>query len=307
MVSLEIAPSKSPSARLDVRVVRLEEIFFHEPHDPARSADLARTIDRHQIFSHPIIVMAAPSGEGRRYIHVDGANRAAVLRALGCELAVVQVVPPEALEIGVWSHEVPLALDAVDRLRRMDGVEIAVARPALPVARDAAFIWTAKAAVRVSVDGGLDARLRALAELVLAYRGRVTRRTSPLIPSQAQLAALASRRTIGDTATSLVTFVPLTTADFAALARRQLLAPAGVTRFVLPAGRAIGIPVPIDLLRCDAHLKAAQAAVDACLARPPVAIVPPPSSVAEYLGVRVYDDLLVSYDPAIQILPASAD
>src|SRR5579859_5652559 len=107
----------------DLRLVRGDEIYVHERHDPTRTQELASIVAKQGYLAHPVLVMPAPlEGDGPAYIHIDGANRRTVLERLGCATVPVQVVDPTALgllRIESWAHQTAIrarALDAVAAL-----------------------------------------------------------------------------------------------------------------------------------------------------------------------------------------------
>lgn len=107
-----------------LRLVPLEALLLHEAVDDARLSRLVERVHSENVQRNPVIVTPLPpggssSGDGPRYLVLDGAHRASALSALKCELLLAQVVGPEE-RLESWSHLVEdptarrmLELDAV--------------------------------------------------------------------------------------------------------------------------------------------------------------------------------------------------
>jgi ParB-like chromosome segregation protein Spo0J len=106
----------------DLRVVPLDTIWVHEDPDPSRFVALRDAIGKQGVLENPVVVgsVTAAAADRHRFVHLDGANRIAALRALGCTHVVVQVVDvhqPQQVRLSTWAHRT--WVDPVDFLRHL--------------------------------------------------------------------------------------------------------------------------------------------------------------------------------------------
>lgn len=241
------APRPPHGARLpELRIVPAEALLLHEECDAGRVDRLARRLEADGILRNPPIVAAL---DGRSYVVLDGANRVTALQRIGAPHQLVQVVDYDdaSVALEVWSH-----------LLRDDGM--LVAAQASPGARWermpedavrsglcdgtlACGLVTTDGAHGLAGPGALEGRIRLLAGVVAAYKGRTPiYRVHP-----APLGVLA--REYGDAA-ALVLFPLLTKQDIRAVARLPVKLPSGISRHIIPQ-RALRVNVDLALLRSD--------------------------------------------------------
>lgn len=285
----------------DLRVVPIDSILVHEDFDPSRCPALRDAIAQQGQLANPVIVSqlttAVPGNH--RFVHLDGANRLAALRALGCTRVAVQVVDlyqPQQVGLATWAHRTqvdPIAFLAY--LQRLPGVHVQ------PLAGEVSEAPAVAACIFLKNDAyQLTLRrpdvlnwVETLRAIVAPYSTRLERHKLPLVPEPPAVA-----RHVGTGAhaehMALITFAPLPIESFLALASQGLTAPPGVTRFMLHGGRALGLNVPVDCLEAGACAARVDAWLATCREVLPV-IVPGPCRVKEYAGWRDYDEPLLLY------------
>ena len=158
------------------------------------------------------------------------------------------------MKLGSWAHVAHVAWPAF--FRHLSALPDAQCLP-LEGAVDAdavACLFRQDAAYQVVVPTTeLRTRLAVLQAVADGY-GPAERQQVPVHPSAATVQQLL-HATPGTNL--LVTFPALTPRQVLQLAQARLVAPAGMTRVVLPRGRVLGINIPLSLLRASAPATAA--------------------------------------------------
>jgi len=282
----------------DLRVVPLDTIWVHENLDPLRFVALRDVIGQQRILANPVVVSSVtPAAPGKpRFVHLDGANRLAALRALGCTQVVVQVVDlyqPQQVQLSTWAHRTCVDLiDFFGHLQRLPEVDIQPLRQAGEAMQDtaAAFIFCKQGTYQLSLRRPTVVnRVAALQAVVALYCRCIERYKLPLLPEPQVVARHLATGTPDEPHHVLLTFVPLRVEDFLALASQGIPVPPGVTRFVLHGGRALGLNVPLSILGPSTCPTRANDWLATLREVQPV-IVPGPCRMQEYLGWREYDD-----------------
>ena len=90
----------------ELRFVALNALVPHEQHDPMRLVTLVSRIREQGRLRNPPVVAPLPGGGERRYVVLDGANRAHAVGASGFPHVVVQVVPytDPPVRLTTWCH-----------------------------------------------------------------------------------------------------------------------------------------------------------------------------------------------------------
>jgi hypothetical protein len=285
--------------RPDLRVVPLDTIWIHENCDRSRLPALLDAIGEQGVLENPVIVGSvtpALAGE-HRFVHLDGANRVAALRSLGCTHIVVQVVDlchAQQVRLSTWAHLTSVdPMDFLRHLERLPEVDLH------PISREsdateypaaAAFIFCRQGAYMLSLrKATVISRIAVLQATVSLYSCRIERCRLPLWPEPQIVTRYLAAGARDDADHVLITFVPLGASDFLELASQGLRAPPGVTRFVLRGGRAIGINAPLSVLGSDGCAAGADNWLATVRKERPV-VMPGPCRIREYLGWRDYDD-----------------
>ena len=294
MASYYDAPT---SLRPDLRVVPLDTIWIHENCDRSRLPALLDAIGEQGVLENPVIVgSVTPAGE-HRFVHLDGANRVAALRSLGCTHVAVQVVDlchAQQVRLSTWAHVT--SVDPVDFLSHLERLPEVDLRPlgregnATDYPAAAAFIFSRQGAYLLSLRRPTAiSRIAVLQAMVSLYSRRIERYQLPLWPEPHIVTRHLATSASDEPDHILITFVPLVPSDFLELASQGVQMPPGVTRFVLRCGRAIGINAPLSILGSDRCTASADNWL-ATVHKEQPAVMPGPCRVREYLGWRDYDD-----------------
>ena len=222
----------------ELRFVALNALVPHEQHDPMRLVTLVSRIRE------------LPGGGERRYVVLDGANRAHAVGASGFPHVVVQVVPytDPPVRLTTWCH----ALGDTSRdhfenaLHSVTGLECRRApllHASALLARRETLAYVAFAdgtADTLHGGGGLRERNAMLNALVDTYRGskRFFRVTSESLPAA---------RERHPEIEALVVFPHFQPAEVIEIAAGGERLPAGITRHVI-RWRALRVDVPLDRL-----------------------------------------------------------
>ena len=86
-------------------IVPLVDLLVHEWYDERRAMPLLERIRSSGIFRNPPIVTPVSDHSGR-FVVLDGANRTAALRKMGCPHILVQIVESNdsGLRLRTWNH-----------------------------------------------------------------------------------------------------------------------------------------------------------------------------------------------------------
>jgi len=288
----------------DLRVVPLDTIWVHENPDPSRFLALLDAIGQQGVLESPVVVssITAATVGHHRFVQLDGANRVAALRALGCTHVAVQVADlqqPQQVRLSTWAHRAWVdPVDFLGHLQRLPEVDLQPLSRAGEATEDhaaAAFIFCKQGTYQLSLrKSTVVNRIATLRAVVTLYSRHIERYKLPLWPEPQVVAKHLATGGFDEPRHVLITFVPLRAEDFLELASQGIPVPPGVTRFVLHGGRAMGLNVPLSILgpgACAANTNTWLATL--CEVQP--VIVPGPCRVREYLGWREYDEPLLVY------------
>lgn len=232
----------------DLRIVLATEIFAHEDSDPVRVERLvARLRDdgmlRNPPVAAPLPASLSPTGSGRGYVVLDGANRAGALASLGITAIPLQVVDYDtpAVQLEVWHHFVVGAAELSSKISQsgmtVEAMSQREAEQGLADRTLACYVVTRDETLAVRSTSPLGI---SLARVVAAYRGmsriyRVQGGThSDLV------------REYG-TGGTLIVYPSFTKADILTFARAPVKLPTGITRHII-AGRALRLNLPLTAL-----------------------------------------------------------
>jgi hypothetical protein len=276
--ALHPAGSAAPArARLpDLRVVPSAALRLHEECDPERVARLARRLAAEGVLRNPPV--AAPLG-GDAYVVLDGANRVTALQQSGVPHQAVQVVDYDdpAVVLDVWAHLLPDDASAVRAAGPWEPLSAEDLQAGLAGGHLACGLVTRAGTFGMPGGPDLAGRVRAMASVVAAYKGRQTiYRVQP-----AALEALAREYGRAD---ALVVFPRLSKADVRAIADLPEKLPTGISRHVIPL-RALRVNVDLALLQAAETTAEKQARLDQVIR----------ARLLEH-RVRVYPEPTVLYD-----------
>jgi hypothetical protein len=234
----------------ELRFVAVESLVPHEQHDPTRLEPLVRRIREQGKLRNPPVVAPLPGGGDRRYVVLDGANRAHAARSAGLPHVVAQIVPyrDPPVRLSTWCH----ALGETSRdhfenaLRLVDGLEcrrVPLLSASALLARRETLAYVAFAdGTADTLHGGRDLREKnaLLNALVDTYRAskRFFRVTSESLPAA---------RERHPEIEALVVFPHFEPAEVIEIAAGGERLPAGITRHVI-RWRALRVDVPLDRL-----------------------------------------------------------
>ena len=90
----------------ELRFVAVESLVPHERQDPSRLEVLVRRIREQGRLRNPPIVAPLPGAGERRYVVLDGANRAHAAGSAGFPHMIVQIVPytDPPVRLTTWCH-----------------------------------------------------------------------------------------------------------------------------------------------------------------------------------------------------------
>jgi len=240
----------------DLRFVPVDSLVPHEQHDAVRLQSLVSRFREQAVLRNPPVVAPLPAGTGpaRRFVVLDGANRASAARAAGFPHMVVQVVPyaEPAVRLSTWCHALGdySRADFERMLRAVPGLECRGDRPlhaSAVLARRDALAEVVFADGADTLHGGADLRERntLLNSVVDTYRAskRFYRVTSESIDEA---------RAAHPEVTALVVFPHFEPSEVIELAASGERLPAGITRHVI-RWRALRLDVPIERLADTRH------------------------------------------------------
>jgi hypothetical protein len=288
-----------PRPAPDLRVVPLDTVWVHEDPDPSRFVALRDAIGKQGVLENPVVVgsVTGAAADRHRFVHLDGANRVAALRALGCTHVPVQVVDlhqPQQVRLSTWAHRT--WVDPVDFLGQLQHLPEVDLQPLSRVCDTtaaraaAAFIFCKQGAYQLCLRRPTVAsRLATLQAAVSLYSRRIERYQLPLWPEPHIVARHLETGAVDEPQHVLITFVPLQAEDFLHLASQGVRVPPGVTRFVLHGGRAMGVNAPLSILGPHGCTASADNWLATLRKEQPV-IMAGPCRVREYPGWRDYDD-----------------
>jgi hypothetical protein len=248
-------------ARVQLRIVDAESIRPHEVADPARERGIEARLRADGALRDPLIVGEVRGVDG--FVLLDGTNRKRALAALGLPHAMAQVIPyadEHAVSLESWCHAARVALGqlassartlpdiAVHRIGEL-GATDALREPgvlAVLLGHDEQY-----AVVRAPESGSWPAQLRRLVDL---YEDTLTRVDCSAEDVEERAQSLPS-------GASLVAFPRFSRSQVVTMAMRGSLIPAGITRHVILAGRALRVNIPLELLSGEQSVEQANAAL----------------------------------------------
>lgn len=245
------------SALPDLAILKLEQIIPHEHVDDRRVARLMKTIEKEDVLKNPPVVLF-PSAAIRKYVVLDGANRTAVFRSLGFEHILVQVVDParESIQVEAWNHVVlgSTVEDLFAKLERDPLIQISPAeghdrQSVRDEGNPVMFLVTQDQRTyrATSKVGGSESQMEFLNRFVNAFhQAGDVERTVTSHPAQ----LLRLYKNFG----YMVLLPRFKLSDVLNGARRNLLIPAGLTRFVI-LPRALRVNYPLSRLMKDQPIK----------------------------------------------------
>jgi hypothetical protein len=244
----------------DLRVISVDHLRFHEDPDQGRLLKLVNRLGSEGILKNPPIV--ARLDDHNEYVILDGANRVTALQMLGFKHLVVQAVElaDPLLELHCWNH----AVDKLDRtffltnLAEIDGVDVSKQGVSLDIEQQrpsslrergllCQLTFRDGQTVGVTATGTIARQVEILCEITSPYLGtRLYDRVSYVNFDQ-----LMKHYPQFET---LVVFRRFSKDEFGELVGSGRKLPAGVTRVFLPK-RALGLNIPLELLRSDLSLE----------------------------------------------------
>jgi hypothetical protein len=246
------SPSGGELQLPDLRFVPVESLVPHEQHDEQRLQALVQRMREQSMLKNPPVValLAGDNGKDRRYVVLDGANRASAARAAGFPHMLVQVVRylDAVVQLSTWSHglgsfpraDLEQALGRIRDLERREAPRM-LARALLARREALAFVSFAEGPV-LTLHGGRDimernALLNAVVD-IYRERGRFYRVTSD---------SLDEARVRYPDVTAVVVFPHFEPAEILELATSGARLPAGITRHLI-RWRALRLNIPIERL-----------------------------------------------------------
>jgi hypothetical protein len=202
------------------------------------------------------------------YVLLDGTNRKRALANLGFPRVMVQIIDyadEHATSLRAWCHSAHITIDeliigtrAIPHVAVHPVAELG-ASDALRVPGTIALLLSSNVQYGVSRLPGAGSSTAQLREFVDLYEARMTR----VDCSPEDVEERAQSLTAGVT---LVAFPGFSRSQVVTMALKGSLIPAGITRHVILAGRALRVNLPLDLLSGSLDVDAASAALDRHLA-----------------------------------------
>ncbi|MCK6630456.1 MAG: hypothetical protein L6R45_35455 [Anaerolineae bacterium] len=235
---------------LGLQVVPLDKVFPHEQVDQRRVEKLVRRFEVEGRLSNPPVVAQA----GDRYVVLDGATRAAALKALDYPHIVVQIAAAkEQLGLRTWLH-------AIRQAKPADLIKLLKTLPTI------SLVETSKDKVldEMVEFGGLCHLQTIEGKLFLIQQKQGANRLDALNQlTEAYIKAFPVTRTLnGDVLslhheypdlTALVVFPEFTVDQVLQIAQMGHVLPAGITRFIIP-GRVLRLNAELRHLKSDQSL-----------------------------------------------------
>lgn len=247
-------PTRFPPS---LAVVPLEGILVHEVHDPTRASPLADVIARDGMLRHPVTLARNRYGPP---VHLDGANRIAALRQLGCRHVVAQMVDyddPAAVRLEAWLHLTYLSrsglLEAAEGWPHceVEGLRAERAVEMMAQGRATAVVLFENGEAFTLLSGmGLADRVETMRQLTELYAAHTIREVLPQGDTLAGMQELLAGNS--HQANACIAFAPLSKADVITLAWNMgTQLPAGITRHIITCGRILNVNAPLSLLQAD--------------------------------------------------------
>lgn len=235
----------------DLRLVRTEQVRFHEHPEPGRTRRLVERLRREGRLQNPPTVAALGNGE---WVLLDGANRVSAFRDIGWSHVPVQVIEyaASAVQLKGWHHLLleGAALNLRATYEGLPGVRVeAVPNRELTARLElrqmyAALVDSDKTAWGLFAADDLVRLapwMQTLDRVVAAYEGK----------SRLERIKVADFEKLPDVFRTvdhqLVLFPTISKAELLGLVRDGIHIPTGLTRHLIP-GRALGLNLPLGFL-----------------------------------------------------------
>lgn len=241
----------APTARL--HIVPLASVLPHEIADPSREGRIKVRLQEEGILRDPVMAGAVPDLES--YVLLDGTNRRVALQQLGYPLILTQILPyadQNAVRLRTWAHAAQVPLDTLLRgAHGIPGIEISRLAPlgaqdALADSSTLAVLMGQHRRAVLSRLPGLIPRSQQLRILVDLYEERMTRVDFNEDEVDASVAGVPG---VAEGEVSVVVFPHFSRAQVVQMAVQDTPIPAGITRHVIAAGRALRVNLPLSFLQ----------------------------------------------------------
>jgi hypothetical protein len=251
---------------LNLRVVSSDAVRPHEIADPARERRIEARLRQDGLLRDPLIVGAVQGMDG--YVLLDGTNRKRALANLGLSRVMVQIIDysdEHAASLRAWCHSARVPIDELIAGARViphvtvHPVAELGASDALRAPGTIALVLSSTvqyAVSRLPTAGSSTAQLRTFVDL---YEARMTRVDCSPEDVEEHAQSLTAHVT-------LVAFPGFSRSQVVTMALKGSLIPAGITRHVILAGRALRVNLPLELLSGSLDVDAADAALNRHLA-----------------------------------------
>jgi hypothetical protein len=235
----------------DLRLVRTEQVRFHEHPEPRRTLRLLERLRSEAALQNPPTVAALGRDE---WVLLDGANRVSAFRQLGWSHVPVQVIEygSPAVQLKGWHHLLleGRALDLRAAYDRLPGVRVErVAEGELTAHLELRQVYAALVDSDHTVWGLFPSEdlvrlapwMGTLDRVVAAYEGK----------SRLERIKIADYEKLPDVFRTvdhqLVLFPTMSKTELLGLVRDGIRIPTGLTRHLIP-GRALGLHLPLSFL-----------------------------------------------------------
>lgn len=235
-----------------IEIVPADAIHPHEVADPAREKRIERRLREDGLLRDPLLVGETRHGSG--YVLLDGTNRRRALAALGLPWSMVQIVDyanRNAIALRTWCHLAPLSMvELLEQTRTISGVRVTTipaleSLQALSAPGVLAVVVDSEEIAAVTLQQGHQGSLtQVLRQFVDIYEHVLTR-----VDCEPDELEERAREATPAGQGVLIAFPPFTRSQVITMATRGLLIPAGITRHVTVAGRALRVNLALDVLR----------------------------------------------------------
>jgi hypothetical protein len=237
-----------------LRFVDSSLLIPHERSDINRESRLVSRLQEENVLRNPPIVAPIPGGPS--YVVLDGANRATVIRSIGCPHILVQIVDytDPRIELLNWNHVIT-DVDREDFLVGLSNIPGAEARPlryteALTLLEKRQLVgilaFPTSEVFGLGGPGETLDQIRLLNRIVELYEGRsdihrvITSDPKEMFRNYPM-------------AKAALVFPRLTPQDIISVVSQGFRVPPGITRHIIP-GRALRVNVSLDILREEVPL-----------------------------------------------------
>ncbi len=237
--------------QISVDIVPAGAVMPHEIADPGREHRIEARVRADGMLRDPLIVGAVPGLDG--YVLLDGTNRLRALHNLGFPWVMAQILDysdQHTIRLRTWCHAASVPIEElIAGAGAISGIEV---EPLAPLGAPEALAETATLAVlldhgqRFALRRGTEApprsqQLRRLVDLYELHMVRVDCDPEDIEERAKQLSGNEDPMT-------LLAFPPFSRSQVVSMAMDGALIPAGITRHMLPAGRALRVNVPLEIL-----------------------------------------------------------